>query len=314
MSRAALLTTGTMVLLGVSVAAHPPARYHQADAVRQRALVPANQSPPVEGEVDIRIVGEWRVIDANAVPTHPVGRFPNRGNPHSIAEQDLTLRVPARPKLADAPTALELGIFGVAVNGVPFDPGAAEWYHGDRGSPWRYEALGGAVALGVDTNHAHVQPTGKYHYHGLPTGLLDETDDGTGHGPLVGWALDGFPIYALRGYADPADPNSGIASVRPGWRLKTGQRPGGADAPGGEHDGAFVADFEYVDTGTVLDECNGRLGATPEFPEGTYAYFLTADYPVIPRCFMGEPGPEATRRSGPPPRGKRPPPRGHRPF
>ena len=50
--------------------------------------------------------------------------------------------------------------FGIAVNGVPFDPGAAEFYLGDRQSGWQYEALSGAVPLGIDENYAHVQPTG----------------------------------------------------------------------------------------------------------------------------------------------------------
>ncbi|WP_367646648.1 YHYH protein [Ruegeria arenilitoris] len=27
------------------------------------------------------------------------------------------------------------------------------------------------------------------------------------------------------------------------------------------------------------------------FPSGTYAYFLTDDYPVVPRCFAGTPDP-----------------------
>ena len=47
----------------------------------------------------------------------------------------------------------------MCVNGVPLDPGAGESFHLDRGSGWQYEALSGAVALGLDTNHGHVQPT-----------------------------------------------------------------------------------------------------------------------------------------------------------
>jgi len=292
------------------VAAAPPARIHTTTEARPLRMVSADRPAPGDSDVRIRVVGGWRVIESNGVPEHNVGRFPNRGNPHAIEPQDLRFRVPAEPQAAARPTTLELGLFGVAVNGVPFDPGAAEWYRGRRGSTWRYEALGGAVPLGIDENHAHVQPTGRYHYHGLPSGLLGEVDDGTAHGPLVGWAADGFPIYALRGYADPNDPDSGIASVKSGWQLKSGKRPGGPDAPGGTYDGAFVNDYEHNDTDGVLDTCNGRFGATPEFPDGTYAYFLTAEYPVIPRCFVGTPSPDFAQRHGPPPhrRGKAPPP------
>lgn len=301
-----------------SLAAAPPVRLHTATTVRPLAPVSADRPAPATSEVDVGVAGAWRVIVSNGIPAHPVGRFPNRGNPHAIAEQDLRYRVPAEPQRAPRVTPLELGLFGVAINGVPFDPGAAEWYRGDRSSPWRYEALGGAVPLGIDDNAAHVQPGGRYHYHGLPTGLLGEVDDGTAHGPLVGWAGDGFPIYALRGFADPTDPGSGVASVRSGWRLKAGARPDGPDAPGGPHDGTFVADYEYGDLEGVLDECNGRFGVTPEFPGGTYAYFLTAEFPVIPRCFVGRPSPDFLRRAGPPPgpppsrRGAPPPPRRQR--
>ncbi|MFO1162141.1 MAG: YHYH protein [Reyranellaceae bacterium] len=55
------------------------------------------------------------------------------------------------------------------------------------------EALSGARPLGIDQNKAHVQPDGSYHYHGLPTGLIDRLG-GRGMGLLVGWAADGFPI------------------------------------------------------------------------------------------------------------------------
>ena len=38
-----------------------------------------------------------------------------------------------------------------------------------------------------------------------------------------------------------------------------------------------------------LDETNGRFGATPEFPNGTYHYVLTDAFPFIPRAWRGTP-------------------------
>ena len=46
-----------------------------------------------------------------------------------------------------------------------------------------------------------------------------------------------------------------------------------------------------------LDRCNGRRGVTPEFPDGTYYYVLTATLPYIPRCFAGTPD-SSFRHSG----------------
>jgi hypothetical protein len=122
------------------------------------------------------------------------------------------------------------------------------------------------------------------------------------HSPLVGWAADGFPIYALRGWRNPQDPASGVVKLRSGYRLRQGERPAPPGGPGGRFDGAFIQDYEFVAGHGDLDACNGRFGVTPEFPGGTYAYFLTEEWPVIPRAFRGTPvalrGPEGRR--GPP--------------
>ena len=109
------------------------------------------------------------------------------------------------PKTNAQPRALRLGSnFGIGVNGVLFDPGAAEFWLGDRRRGWQHEALGGAVSLGLDENYAHVQPDEKYHYHGLPTGLLKTLRFSCQqHSRPVGWAADGFPIYTLNGYSQP---------------------------------------------------------------------------------------------------------------
>lgn len=292
----------------------PPMRQHRANEARPVTLVPADRAPPAANRVSISVEGGFRVVTANDIPNHRVGAFPNRGNPHTISEQRWSVRLPLDPKVAATPLMLHDPDrrgpplpFGIGVNGVLFDPGTAEYWMGDRRSGWNYEALGGAVPLGLDANHAHVQPGGIYHYHGLPTGLLHElgledvAETVDAHSPLVGWAADGFPIYCLHGYRKADDPNSGIEALRSSYRLREGQRPGGERGPGGRYDGAFVQDYEYVAGAGDLDECNGRSGVTPEFPGGTYAYFLTADWPVIPRGFRGTP--VSLRGEGPPPGG-----------
>jgi hypothetical protein len=39
--------------------------------------------------------------------------------------------------------------------------------------------------------------------------------------------------------------------------------------------GVFIEDYEYVKNSGTLDQYNGRYCLTPEFPQGTYAYFIT---------------------------------------
>ena len=69
-------------------------------------------------------------------------------------------------------------------------------------------AQGGGILLGIDDWLAHVQPDGTYHYHGIPDRYL--TNQPGRHGPLFGWAGDGFPIYLRAGYVDPEDPSTGV--------------------------------------------------------------------------------------------------------
>ena len=51
--------------------------------------------------------------------------------------------------------------------------------------------------------------------------------------------------------------------------------------------GTFSQDWEYVAGSGDLDECNGRTGVTPEFPNGIYHYFATDSYPYFQRCVKG---------------------------
>ena len=251
-------------------------------------LYPATQEPITNSHYSSVIQGDWRIITSNAIANHKTGAFPNPGNPNSISKQAFTVHVPKNPKLSNG-TVTQIKIPGWALNGVPFDPGAGEFYKGNRSSGWQYEALSGAIALGLDVNHAHVQPSGKYHYHGLPSLFMNKLGVRPDkHSPQIGWAVDGFPIYALYGYKNSKPVNAGTKKLTPSYRIKSGQRPSGANQPGGTYDGTFVADYEYVMGSGDLDECNGRWTITPEYPDGTYAYFLTQTYPVVPRCVKGE--------------------------
>lgn len=287
--------------------AHPDHSATQKGVVEP---VPSTHTPSVENSVSITVEGDKRVIVANGVPDHPTGRFPNRDNPNRIAAQRYRFTVPLRPVAASRPRAVFRQPFGVALNGVVFDPGTAETWQNDMDSGWHYEALGGAFSLGLDTNHGHVQPSGAYHYHGIPVSLLERLSGGRPAVTLIGWAADGFPIYGRWDLRDAKDKTSSVVAMRSSYRLKKGRRPTADGQPGGVYDGVFVEDFEYVAGSGDLDECSGRFGLTPEFPAGIYHYVLTDDFPFIPRLFRGTPDESFSRRGGPggdrPPRGPAP--------
>jgi hypothetical protein len=251
-------------------------------------------------EIDER--GGVRYVRADGLPDHATGAFPNRSNPNRIAAQNYYFRMPLRPaKTGRAIWYRPNHLFGIAVNGVVFDPNTAEYWNDDRRSGWMIEALSGGRPLGIDQSNAHVQPDGSYHYHGVPNGLVEKLGGAkSGRPVVVGWAADGFAIYVDE-------------RARPSWRLKSQRDPGG---PGGRPDGTYSKDFEYVRGLGDLDECNGREAVTAEFPQGAYHYVVTAHFPYVPRCFMGTPDASFVKQGGPPPGGgpggpdgRRPPPR-----
>lgn len=261
-------------------------------------------------QVSITVESGVRTVRSNGIPDHPTGTFPNRSCPNTMTAQNYVFHMPAEPVAAAQPTKLRMYPFGVAINGVVFDPGAAEWWQRNPASGWQYEPLSGKYNLGTDDSNAHVQPDGVYHYHGLPTGLIKKHH---GENTLIhiGWAADGFPIYGAWGYSKADAPGSPVKLLKSSYRVKPGTRPSGSQGPGGKYDGAFVQDYEYVAGSGDLDENNGRFGPTPEFPQGTYHYYVTTTYPFIPRSFKGTPDSSFFRKG--PPGGRRPMRRGGMP-
>ena len=162
------------------------------------------------------------------------------------------------------------------------------------------EALGQtSFNFGTDANNAHVQPGGTYHYHGMPEGLikvLEKGKSGTAM-TLIGWAADGFPVYARYGHTTATDASSALTAMKGSYQLKAtpdANRPSTTVYAMG----TFQQDYQYVAGSGDLDECNGRTDVTPEFPNGTYHYYATDTYPYLPRCVKGavtvtNPGPPA---------------------
>ena len=113
-------------------------------------------------------------------------------------------------------------------------------------------------------------------------------DTGTTHSPIIGYAYDGHPIYGPFGYSDPLDTGSGVRPLEVGYKLDPSVI---VDRPQGFVDGFFIEDFTYDATGD-LDVHNTRFCKTPEYPNGTYAYFagITTDGTFTPKFpyFVGK--------------------------
>ena len=133
------------------------------------------------------------------------------------------------------------------------------------------------------------------------------------HSPLLGWIRDGYPIYGPYGYSNPTNASSGIRRLVSGYVLRNGfngtdnltntaratlpawmLRNNGNTAASGPaisstyplgryiQDNAYLGDLtnsltsqKYVQgVDFDLNEYNVRFCVTPEYPAGTYAYFI----------------------------------------
>lgn len=245
---------------------------------------------------------ETRTLFGDGLPNHEVGTFPNPGNPNAILMQTVSASMTLTPTLGTENTRVG-GPGGASVyarNSVKFDPATAGACPESMTSPsdcdlangngtWRIEALGqDTFDFGEDANNAHVQPGGIYHYHGMPEGLLTNAGVSDSNRKMVhvGWASDGFPVYARYCYADAMDASSELNVCEGSYALDTAPdagRPSTDLVPLG----VFAQDWSYSEGSGDLDECNGRTGVTPEFPDGIYYYMATDNYPFFSRCIKG---------------------------
>ncbi|HEX9804357.1 MAG TPA: YHYH protein [Candidatus Dojkabacteria bacterium] len=139
--------------------------------------------------------GEMRIIKSADLPDgHTTGEFPVATdddaynydrNPNSIEEQTISFEVPKNPTLLSSPDCVG-GEVGIATTGVlifnAFDAGGRD-----------------AVATEIqDECEGHPQEGDYYHYHGYSS-CFEDNEIKNEHSDLLGYALDGFGIYGLKG-------------------------------------------------------------------------------------------------------------------
>ena len=119
------------------------------------------------------------------------------------------------------------------------------------------------VTLGDNINNAGTEPAEKT------------------HSPIIGFAYDGNPIYGAFGYSEALNKDSSITRMTSSYSLN-GTRSDGPSLTQYPL-GTFNNDYTYTHKSGTLDQNNGRFCVTPEFPKGTYAYFITIDSNQVPQ-------------------------------
>lgn len=200
--------------------------------------------------------------------------------------------------------------FSYLNNSVKVEPTTAETY---TNSGITYKVVGKNIYqdVGLDPSNSHNQPTGTpgsssslkygyYHYHGMPEGYIARLGKGSNTMTLVGFAVDGFPIYARYGYTNLNSTSSGVTVMKSNYRIRTvaelssagySGRPSASIAPYGSFEQDWVFDATSTTTPAGhLDACNGRYSVTPESPNiAVYHYYITDSFPYVPRCVFGSP-------------------------
>lgn len=251
-------------------------------------------------------------VTCSGIPDYPVLPF-NDGNPATPGDQGYLFRIPRFPE-AETPGnnfSAGLGHIGILKNGIPIYNASDAMFYGvyERAAPY-WEADG------FDCSGGHPAPNfsggldeGFYHYHQNPSPVSVQSEvcdtypspglympDPDAHSPLLGYAFDGFPIYGCYGYAN-TDGTGGIVLMEPSWQVRdiddrTTDQNGNALSNPADYGppindtyplGAYIDDHEYLEGAGHLDAHNGRFCVTPEYPEGTYAYFCTVNADMSPR-------------------------------
>lgn len=238
-------------------------------------------------------------VETSGVPSYPTGPFLD-GNPAYASNIHAVYQIPRKPHAAQNGHLSQAGLgpIGLLVNGVAiFSYSDARSYQNQ--GIWHqnanvFERHGFDNAPGHPSPLRNASPVqgyipGLYHHHQSPQALREQLgDDGSHHSPILGFAFDGYPIYGPYGYANP-DGSGGVTRLKPGYQLRTiadrSTLPDGKKLPTQKQGptladiplGAYLEDFEFVANSGNLDEHNGRFTVTPDYPQGTYAYFTTVD-------------------------------------
>lgn len=209
--------------------------------------------------------GDELVVRTNGLPHYTFQQV----TPNGLSAQDYTYRVPLEPQTASQKTDLPLlGVAAFAINGAPiYGPNEAE----------RPDPYGDPVYNGIlDWCQGHTAQRGDYHYHALLVECFYPDLPADAPDPVIGFALDGFPIYGPLGCVDAEC--SEQVYFESSWR-----RIGDPSTYAWDN---HTCDSPDCETGspTTLDRCNGHIG-----PDGSYHYHATDGFPYVLGCYQGEP-------------------------
>ena len=173
-----------------------------------------------------------------------------------LRDQNYDYTLPLTPTYSPSTTVTNQGPIGFLLDGAAlYNPYEAN--HATVATSDNFVTTDGTeTASFLDSCDGHPGPGGQYHYHGLPSCLVDVA---TGARAVVG------PVTSMGGSTTPGVSRRGAASERP-------------VILGFAFDGYGIYDNVAMNGTTVpvssLDACNGIFSPVPGYPHGVYHYVL----------------------------------------
>jgi len=170
--------------------------------------------------------------------------------PNGLKSQNFSWTITTKPKIAAQQTSIKttMGTIAFTVTGIPV-------YGPMEGPVPPQEAFGDPVFNNIlDTCGGHTGYNADYHHH-----TIFSVSDCSLQETIVGYALDGFPIYS-----------------NPQYKWKSGY-----EKTGNPKTNSWDA-YTYKGGSSTLDECNGQKQS-----DGSYRYYVTQSFPYVIGCYTG---------------------------
>ena len=135
---------------------------------------------------NIKTTDTQALFEAAAIPNTTLNNYCVEGKMSYVGGGiSRTLLIPVTPVPLDSTGSIDAEGVGVALNGIVMD------------APAPVANIKAAYTIAAfDDQGGHINPHTGYHYHAA-TGASHQVASSDGHAALIGYALDGFGIYAL---------------------------------------------------------------------------------------------------------------------
>ena len=196
--------------------------------------------------VTVTCNSDTMTVASNGIITYPFVKI----TPAGLKSQNFSWTITTKPKIAAQQTSIKttMGTIAFTVTGIPV-------YGPMEGPVPTQEAFGDPVFNNIlDTCGGHTGYNADYHYH-----TIYSVSDCSLQETIVGYALDGFPIYS-----------------NPSYKWKSGY-----EKTGNPKTNSWDA-YTYKGGTSALDECNGQKQS-----DGSYRYYVTQSFPYVIGCYTG---------------------------